>query len=143
MKKSIFKSFVALTCSFCLLANIGAFKQTVSAKSITGPIHLDVWNWYRNCHGWFYYECTLCGIPMYGFMLWDEDAHNVFRPNPQQNTTYYGYNYSDLVPVYVLEALIDISLVTNPPREQLVTVKMTDVNKKVSKDLNWIYHYVA
>lgn len=136
--KRICKAVIALMCSLCILANIGAFEKTASAV-----FHLDTWNWYHDYHGYYYYECTLHGIPMYNFMLWDDDCHNIFRPSSSTKRTYFGYEYTELVPSYVLESLIDINLSVTPPREQLITVKKMDVNKKVSQDIEWIYHWIG
>lgn len=136
--KRICKAVIALMCSFCILANIGAFEKTAEAV-----FHLDTWNWYHDYHGYYYYECTLAGIPMYNFMLWDDDCHNIFRPSSSTKRTYFGYEYTELVPSYVLESLIDINLSVTPPREQLITVKKMDVNKKVSQDIEWIYHWIG
>lgn len=136
--KRICKSVIALMCSFCILANIGAFEKTASAA-----FHLDTWNWYHRYDGFYYYKYSLYGIPMYDFMFWDEDWHNIFTPSPTTKRTISGFEYANLVPSYVLESLIDIDLSVNPPMMQIVGVKRTDINKKVSQDLVWVRHSIA
>lgn len=136
--KRICKSLVALACSFCILANLGAFEKT--AKAV---FHLDTWNWYHRIDGFYYYDCTLYGIPMYDFMFWDEGCHNVFTPSPTTKRTIWGYEYQYLVPSYVLESLIDIDLTVHPPTGQLVTVTRTELNKKVSNDIEWVCHWIG
>lgn len=136
--KRICKAVIAIMCSFCILANIGAFEKTASAN-----FHLDYWNWYHDFQGIYYYECTLQGVPFYYFMIWDEDFHNIFKPNQNKKRDYYGYDYSNVVPVYVLEALLDIDLTNTPPREILQTVNNRDVNKSVTRDMTWIMHFIG
>lgn len=136
--KRIGKSIVALMCSFCILANLSAFEE--SAKAV---FHLDTWNWYHRYDGFYYYKYTLYGVSMYDFMFWDEGCHNIFTPSPTPKRTDTGFEFTYLVPSYVLESLIDIDLSVNPPMGRQIEVRRTDINKKASQDLEWVCHWIG